>query len=557
VSLELLNITFRNGFFRYFHKRDLEPEPEMLYTLDEMADDLNADKLLASISNANSNLFYSWIENPPGKRIVSTKTRSYFDEFANLANQIMGKNNFTKIQRGIVAERNEDPVFIVQGPPGTGKSFTLSWAILARMAVAAREKRPFRVLISCKTHNSIRVVLEQISKQKKRLSQFPLPQFPSNVLKSASVYKVVNDEYEDNPDGVQNLQLFSNRGEPLEEVCNDEYFVIGATPGGVYNMMRYRSLGGRDIEWQAKLFDLVVIDEASQMSIPEGVLAGAFLRNDGQVIVVGDHRQMPPILTHDWDEEPKRIFKEYQPFLSLFEYLMEKGFPREALDRSFRLHKVIAEFLNENIYSHDGIEFYSRKKDLLAAHPVSNEFLRIVLDPKYPIVVIEHDEYGSHQYNETEVEIVKPIIEQLSQHMMLSGIDGMGVVVPHRAQKAILRQIFPELAQHNSIDTVERFQGGERDVIILSATASDPDYVLAEADFLVNLNRLNVAISRPRKKLIVVASSTVVDLLTSDIEVFENSLLWKKLYYQYADSVLYSGVLNGSNIVVKGKEAVM
>ena len=74
------------------------------------------------------------------------------------------------------------------------------------------------------------------------------------------------------------------------------------------------------------------------------------------------------------------------------------------------------------------------------------------------------------------------------------------------------------MAVHDSIDTVERFQGGERDVIIVSATASDPDYVLAEADFLLNLNRLNVALSRPRKKLIVVASRSVINLLVSDLD---------------------------------------
>ena len=70
--------------------------------------------------------------------------------------------------------------------------------------------------------------------------------------------------------------------------------------------------------------------------------------------------------------------------------------------------------------------------------------------------------------------------------------------MPHRAQKAALRAQFPGLAAGDAIDTVERYQGGERDVILVSATASDPAYVLAEAEFLLNMNRLNVAISRPR-----------------------------------------------------------
>jgi superfamily I DNA and/or RNA helicase len=106
-----------------------------------------------------------------------------------------------------------------------------------------------------------------------------------------------------------------------------------------------------------------------------------------------------------------------------------------------------------------------------------------------------------------------------------------------------------------SIDTVERFQGGERDVIIVSATASDPDYVLAEASFLLDLNRLNVAISRPRKKLIVVASRSVVDLLTSDLEIFDNAVIWKRLYYQYAADMLWQGRLNGVPVHLHGRRA--
>src|SRR5207244_10207896 len=82
--------------------------------------------------------------------------------------------------------------------------------------------------------------------------------------------------------------------------------------------------------------------------------------------------------------------------------------------------------------------------------------------------------------------------------------DGLGVVVPHRAQRAALKELFPDLAAAGAIDTVERFQGGERDLVVVSATASDPEFVLAEARFLLNPNRLNVALSRPRKKLILI-----------------------------------------------------
>jgi hypothetical protein len=86
---------------------------------------------------------------------------------------------------------------------------------------------------------------------------------------------------------------------------------------------------------------------------------------------------------------------------------------------------------------------------------------------------------------------------------------------------------------------------------MLSATASDPGYVLAEADFLLNLNRLNVALSRPRQKLIVVASRSVTKLLVSDLNIFENAVIWKRLYYQYANEVIWQGAVDGVPVSVR------
>src|ERR671914_654934 len=79
---------------------------------------------------------------------------------------------------------------------------------------------------------------------------------------------------------------------------------------------------GRKVNWAEKFFDLVVVDEASQMGLAEALTAGAFLRDDGQFIAVGDHRQMPPILAHAWDREARRDIRRARPHLSVFEDLL-------------------------------------------------------------------------------------------------------------------------------------------------------------------------------------------------------------------------------------------
>ncbi|MDQ3702350.1 MAG: Upf1 family helicase, partial [Chloroflexota bacterium] len=172
--------------------------------------------------------------------------------------------------------------------------------------------------------------------------------------------------------------------------------------------------------------------------------------------------------------------------------------------------------------------------------------------PAHAVVVVEHGDVTSHQFNEVELALISPLLEACSTHLRLDSASGIGVVVPHRAQRAMLRARFPALAAADAIDTVERFQGGERDVIVVSATASDPDYILSEADFLLNPNRLNVALSRPRRKLIVLASTALLRLLTSDPDLFEQAALWKRLRYAFASAPLWSGERAGTGVHVFG-----
>lgn len=552
IELNLLGMTFWQSTFRYPHNNKLVPESGQFYTLDEMADDMNADKTLEALGYTQENILYQWLLQRSNQRQVTAQTNSFVTQFTKLIDAIEKPRQLTRPQHEVIVDRLAEPLFLVQGPPGTGKSHTLAWAVLARLAAHAAQGQPCHVAVSCKTHNAVNIVLEALAAKWQRLMNAVTASVKP--LQNLQIYKLVNDETDDVPDGVQPLQAFCNSPQTLDKLMTQGLIVIGGTPGGLYNLAKYRGAGGKKIDWSLKSFDLVVVDEASQMSLPEGILACAFLKLTGSAIVVGDHRQMPPIIAHNWESEEKRSITTTLPYLSLFDALRERDFPRVALDESFRLHQTVAEFLQDNIYIHDGIHFFSRRKELLPAVPKTDPFIDLALDSRYPVVVIEHSERQSQQYNELEIALVEPLIDACTTHLWLDGHHGVGVVVPHRAQKARLREHFPHLAAAEAIDTVERFQGGERDVIIVSATVSDPDYVLAEADFLLNLNRLNVALSRPRKKLIVVASRSVIELLTSDLEVFENAMIWKRLYYQYASDLLWQGEQCGVPISVRGRQ---
>ena len=99
---------------------------------------------------------------------------------------------------------------------------------------------------------------------------------------------------------------------------------------------------------------------------------------------------------------------------------------------------------------------------------------------------------------------------------------------------------------------MERFQGGERSVILVSATESDPSYLLASSGFLLDPRRLTVALSRAKRKMILVASRSIFSLFSPDEETFSNSLLWKNLLRQYCTTLLWAGKRADTRVMVWG-----
>jgi superfamily I DNA and/or RNA helicase len=115
-------------------------------------------------------------------------------------------------------------------------------------------------------------------------------------------------------------------------------------------------------------------------------------------------------------------------------------------------------------------------------------------------------------------------------------------------QKALLQSRLPYLA--GAVDTVERFQGGERDLIIVSATVSDVAYAQSESDFLLEPRRLTVAVSRPKRKLIVLASQALFTLMPADLDEYERGALWKQLRHACASPPLWTGAFGGYQLRV-------
>ncbi|MDT7604058.1 MAG: hypothetical protein QOF61_2055 [Acidobacteriota bacterium] len=555
AALRLLPMSFKNSDFRFKHVF-FKPEAGTLWTIDEMADDLNADKFLDACRNAATNNLYRWLSEPEeGKRARAIRPRRLRDaaDVAALASVTQRPRGLTEAQRRVVGDLIADRVVVLQGPPGTGKSHTLGFAVLARALALATTARPFRVAVCAKTHAATQIALASIARRARELKEGAPEDARLAPLDALKVVKVCTDPGEQVPTGVD--RIFADGGDELsaaeqwDMLLGEPLLVVGGTPGGLYKLLKAGAARGRALDWAEKFFDLVIVDEASQMGIAEALTAAAFLREDGQFIAIGDHRQMPPILAHAWDEESRRDMKLAQPHLSIFEYLRALGFTSAALDESFRIPAEIAEFLRRHVYAADGVNFRSENRRRIEAVEHLDGWLGAVFAPEHPLVVVEHDEAGSQQSNEYEASLVEEIARVAFARLGLGAQEGIGVVVPHRAQKSLLRARLPELA--DSIDTVERFQGGERELIIVSATVSDREFARAESGFLSEPRRLTVAVSRPRRKLVVVASRAVFDLIPSDLDEYERGALWKYLRHECAATTLWEGEVGGQRVAVR------
>jgi len=102
-------------------------------------------------------------------------------------------------------------------------------------------------------------------------------------------------------------------------------------------------------------------------------------------------------------------------------------------------------------------------------------------------------------------------------------------MTPHRAQRSLLTQQLGAREEILRIDTVEKMQGGECPVVIVSATASDTAAITKNAAFILDLNRANVAFSRTQERLIVVCAKSLLDNVPADLENYESAMLWKAI----------------------------
>ncbi len=516
------------------------------YILDDLADDIISDRAAKCLDYAGNNVLYCLLADYLAGKTGGFLHRALSSEGAlPFLRWVEGRRYPPKPEQKRFVDRvfGKEPIVMLQGPPGTGKTETLQLAVLAHIA-AHRAASRCRVLMVAPTHKAIQEFVAKLARCWQEYADAG-----GRDLKDLRIYRVLSSDaaltpplagvqyfnYNEDQETVKELtDCLMNQSTLIPNAAAAAPMVLCLTPPGLYGLMK--KIGDKEPPWGEGFFDLLVVDEASMMRLPELILSGSFLSKNSQILVAGDHRQLPPIVAHNWEKEDRRTLEEMASFLSAMDFLrllrnedlgIERikcqnpaDIPAERLCESHRCHSVVADFLREWVYEKDKIDFYSNQEQTLSPSKSSTGGLAVVLEPENVFVLIVHDEAESFQSNLVEASIVQALARNVRS-------ESVGVITPHNAQKGLLKNMLSDTSGNIRVDTVERYQGGEADFIIISSTVSDPDYVRTESEFLLNLNRINVAISRMKKKLVIVASRSIFEFMPQDARDYDKALLWR------------------------------
>ncbi|NSW84479.1 MAG: AAA family ATPase [Syntrophothermus sp.] len=255
---------------------------------------------------------------------------------------------------------------------------------------------------------------------------------------------------------------------------------------------------------RAELFDLVIIDEASQCDIPSAI---PLLYRARRALIIGDPKQLTHItsLREAAEENLARRFGLTPDDLLVFSYRSRSLFGLASarvgekplfLDQHFRSHPAIITFSNDHFYGSRLLVLTDESQ--LQPGPA----VRWINIPGQ----FRRGPRGRSVVNLPEAEAVVHQLETLRGQFGDQGLS-VGVVTPYRAQAEVIRDLvvrrLPNLGDSLVVDTAHRFQGDERDIIIFSPVVSRemPTY---HVTFASNSNLVNVAVTRARRKLVVV-----------------------------------------------------
>jgi len=441
-------------------------------------------------------------------RTSTTRTYPVLDELTTEQNELL--NAMTDVK----------DYFLLWGPPGTGKTSVMLKSLTQRIYHTTEEN----ILLLAYTNKAVDEICAAIE---------------SIGAEFADKYIRIGSRTSCNPKYKHRVleQLISTLGSRNEiKTLIDSKRIFVSTVSSIVSKYDLFKL---------KHFDRVIVDEASQ--ILEPMLLGLLTRV-GKAVLIGDHKQLPAVVTQNANQtkvssEELRTIGIVDMGMSLFERLYHQCRRKEwshafgVLSYQGRMHQDIMAFANRHFYE-NRLAVLPGLNRLTAAQSFDTriEQEQFVAEHRFIYVPTKTDYAFNWKTNRSEVDAVlqfTALIESLYIHNGMNFTPStLGIITPYRAQIAMIRQAFesrlPHLLPLVTIDTVERYQGGARDIILLSLCTNR----LSQLRSLVSLSqegidrKLNVAMTRARERLIVFGNAEILQQNETYAALIEAAAQW-------------------------------
>lgn len=379
---------------------------------------------------------------------------------------------------------------VIQGPPGTGKTFTASQVIVS-LLIAGK-----KIGIASNSHKAVVNLLMACGDAARQAGR------------SLQGIKV---------GGEAEGPVFSSN--PSLKYVKDTGDARGAYTEGVVGGTAW--LFTRP-EWEGAL-DFLFIDEAGQVALANAVAMARCAKN---LVLLGDQMQLeqPVQGSHPGDaglsalQYALKDTEASRPDLPVFHPVVPADYGL-FLGESRRMHPSVCRFISESIYEKRLVSHPDCAKQKIVVPPGANGL--ITSESGIAFSAVEHD--GNIQQSEEEVERVKAIYDELSGRLYTAkdettrplALDDFLFIAPYNAQVRALHAALPQGARVGSVD---KFQGQEAPVCILSLSSSYGEYGSRGLAFILDRNRINVAISRAQCLAVVVADARIAGATAGSLD---------------------------------------
>lgn len=390
--------------------------------------------------------------------------------------KLMLNSSSSDTQSLAVSQALNRPLTLILGPPGTGKTTTACEIVKRWCDMKCADET---ILVCADSNIAVdKIYLDLVSKGLKAVR--------------VGLKSKLNSQPSFNTDQVGFIQMKSEKeGQQIVRSFQDAKLKLRT-----FDIICCTLFGSLSACFDSIKFTHVLIDESTQAT--EISTLFSLKKTIKQLVLIGDHNQLPPTVI-----SKKAVSKGLN--ISLFERLINLGMQAFLLNEQFRMHPSLIEFSNRTFYNSQIKNHHSTNFLPIPGFAWPNEMNRFVFLDTSKTNTLEVEENCSY-YNPEECEIVMSILENIN----IEGLpaSSVGVITPYDAQKQKIRKLMIERFEGSNyfcdVDTVDGYQGMEKDLIILSFVRNNPSSTLG---FIKDYRRLNVSLTRAKRGMIIVGNA--------------------------------------------------